>query len=155
MPQLPSGQHVSVSADRALSLARDGLLSTCEGFGMRVAELGDIAPLIDVVPYRVETLAVIEEDALSEPSETYELTLADIETPRCAWSADDKRYFLAWLAEPRTRGWLTTMFEELRDLFEAEQEDMLEASLGEIEPIDEPAGRGAGRQQRGKGRRTR
>ena len=152
MPQLPSGQQVSVSADRALSLARDGLLSTCEGFGMQLRELGDIAPLIDVVPYRVEVAEVIEEDAPAVALEAYELTLADIDTPRCGWSADDKRFFLAWLKESRTHGWLMAMFEELRDLFEAEQEDLLEASVAQMEPINEPGGRGHAR-QRNKGRR--
>ncbi|MBV8467275.1 MAG: hypothetical protein JO218_15140 [Burkholderiales bacterium] len=155
MPQLPSGQQVSVSADRALHLAREGNLGACAGFAMRLENLADIAPLIDIIPYQVANVIPTEDEdnALDES----DLTLADLDSDRCAWPDEDKRFFLAWLDEPRVQAWMQSMFDELKDLFDMPEEAASDLPDYMIPPPDlglaGPLGKADTR--RGKGRRGR
>ena len=128
MPQLPSGQPISISADRALAAARDGQLADCPGFTMQLNALADLAPLIDIVPYQVEATVMNEEEGAQahttehESDPVFALTLADLYTSKCDWSAQDKSFFVRWLESPKVLNWLQAMFEELSDLMDAAED---------------------------------
>lgn len=111
MPQLPSGRHAALSADYALTLARQGNLALTMASILEAKTAEDIAPLVNVIYFRpIEGKAGPGEPYLSG------LILPDIGTDKCDWSADDVAFFNNWLASDVVKRWLQNAFDELAEL---------------------------------------
>lgn len=118
MPQLPSGQHISISLDRALSGAGNGNFAVALMVKPDVTTVKDIGDLIDILYYRARSTPPTEENPGAGEPYLSGLCLADIYAEKCKWSAADKAAFHAWYMRPRTQEWLQEQFEELVRLVE-------------------------------------
>lgn len=127
MPQLPSGQHVSISLDRALTGAGNGNFAVALMVEPGTTTVDDIGDLIDILYYRARSAPPTEANPGAGEPYLSGLCLSDITTEKCKWPAADKSAFHAWLQQPRTRAWLQEQFEEL-------------VRLVETVPVDEPEG---------------
>lgn len=116
MPQLPSGRRVGVSVDAALAMARKGDFGLTMGWRLKVKQPADIAPLVAVVYYQSEGEAPTADNPdLGHPFLSG-LTVADIGTPKCDWSADDQAALREWLASPRAQDWMRRAHDDLAEL---------------------------------------
>lgn len=117
MPQLPSGTHVALNADRLLARLQENDFSLHMGLHMALREPMDLLPLVNVVLFREAREGEESFHGIGVPYLS-DLMAHDVGTPKCPWPDEDQQFFMAWLASAPAQQWLASTFEEVRELQE-------------------------------------
>lgn len=115
MPQLPSGTHVALNADRLLARLEENDFSLHMGLRMALREPADLLPLVNVVLFREARDGEESFHGIGVPYLS-DLMAEDVGTPKCPWPAADQEFFRAWLDSGPAQQWLAATFEEVREL---------------------------------------